>query len=170
MAKPGLDLIHIIRQTARKLETSKHYQWGHMGACNCGFLAQEVTQLTKEEIHRRAMLGHGDWSEQLNDYCPVNGLLFDDIISKLIELGFDTSDLQHLERLSDPVILRALPHERRTLRHNVRSDVVLYMKVWAELLEEELTKNITVPAIQAAGLVTEASRHLEGVGTPITPI
>jgi hypothetical protein len=147
MAKPSLELIQVIRRAARKLETSPNYQWGHMGACNCGFLAQEVTQLTKEEIHRRAMLGQGDWSEQLNDYCPANGLPFDDVISKLIGLGFDTTDLQHLERLSNPAILRALPPEKRNLMYNMRADVVLYMKMWAEQLEDELVKNITIPAI-----------------------
>ena len=146
MAKPSLELIRVIRQAARKLEASPHYQWGHMGACNCGFLAQEVTQFTKEEIHKRAMLGLGDWSEQLNDYCPANGLPFDDVISRLIGLGFNTTDLQHLERLSNPAILRALPPEKRNPLYNSRADVVLYMKVWAEQLEEELIKGITIPA------------------------
>jgi len=135
MAKPSLELIQAIRQAARKLEASPRYQWGHMGACNCGFLAQEVTQLTKEDIHKRAMLGQGDWSEQLNDYCPTNGLPFDEVISKLIRLGFDTIDLQHLERLSNPAILRALPADKRNLMYNRKADVVLYMKVWAEQLE-----------------------------------
>ena len=145
MAKPSLELIQVIRHAARKLEASSHYQWGHMGACNCGFLAQEVTQLTREEIHRRAMLGQGDWSEQLNDYCPANGLPFDDVISRLIGLGFDTTDLQHLERLSNPGILRAIPPHQLNLIYNVRADVVLYMKVWAEQLEVELIKDITIP-------------------------
>jgi glutaredoxin-related protein len=69
MEKPSLPLIMAIRSAAVKLESSTIYQWGHMGACNCGFLAQEVTKLTKEEIHARAMMRHGDWTEQLNDYC-----------------------------------------------------------------------------------------------------
>jgi hypothetical protein len=34
-----------------------------MGACNCGFLAQEITHLRKAEIHSRAMQSTGDWNE-----------------------------------------------------------------------------------------------------------
>jgi hypothetical protein len=67
MAKASLELIEALRKTANKLTNSNNYQWGHMGACNCGFLAQEVTQFRKEEIHARAMQRYGDWSEQLND-------------------------------------------------------------------------------------------------------
>ncbi len=147
MARPSLELVQVIRNAARKLEASSQYQWGHMGACNCGFLAQEVTRLSKDEIHRRAMLGQGDWSEQLNDYCAANGFLFDDVIAKLIGIGFDTSDLLHLERLSNPAILRALPSDKRHPVDNVKADVALYMKVWAEQLEEELVRNITIPVM-----------------------
>src|SRR5277367_1562502 len=121
MAKPSLELIRVLRMAARKLEASPCYQWGHMGACNCGFLAQEVTLLTQAEIHQRAMQGCGDWSEQLNDYCPVNGLPFDAVISALVAIGFDTDDLKHLERLSDPGILMNLPTEERDLIHNVKA-------------------------------------------------
>ena len=138
MAIPSLELIRTLRRASYHLEASTKYQWGHMGACNCGFLAQEVTKLTQAEIHSRAMLRHGDWSEQLNDYCPIHGLPFDDIISDLIALGFDSEDLKHLERLSDPIILHSLPTDQRKLRHNVKADVVKYMKTWAGLLEEEL--------------------------------
>ena len=60
MAKASEDLIQSLRVTARNIERNSTYQWGHMGACNCGFLAQEVTKLTKDEIHRRAMERHGD--------------------------------------------------------------------------------------------------------------
>ena len=66
MAKASEDLIQSLRVTARNIERNSTYQWGHMGACNCGFLAQEVTKLTKDEIHRRAMERYGNWSEHLN--------------------------------------------------------------------------------------------------------
>src|SRR6478736_5494778 len=104
MAKATETLIEALRNTSRSIEKSSLYQWGHMGACNCGFLAQEVTKLTKAEIHRMAMQSSSDWSEYLNDYCPVNGLPCDDRFSKLIDSGFDSDDLKHLEKLSDPKI------------------------------------------------------------------
>lgn len=156
MAKPSLEIIETLRNAAQKIKESENYQWGHMGACNCGFLAQEVTKLTKAEIHRRAMERHGDWTEHLNDYCPVNGLPFDDIISELIAFGFDSSDLKHLEKLSDPNILRVLSFAERNLQHNVKQDVVSYLKVWINLLEDELVANIKIELPEMKGSLMEA--------------
>ncbi len=148
MAKPSLKLIEAIRAATRKLEGSASYQWGHMGVCNCGFLAQEVTKLTKQEIHRRAMMRHGDWSEQLNDYCPTSGLPMDEPISELIAFGFDSEDLKHLERLSDQRILLAIPFSERNLHFNIKADVVRYMKTWADMLEDELLKKVSLSLLE----------------------
>lgn len=146
MAKASIEIITILRNTLNRIATSKDYQWGHMGACNCGFLAQEVTHLRKAEIHQRAMLGHGDWNEQLNDYCPTSGLPMDDLIGNLLAAGFDVDDLKHLERLSSPEVLRALPIEHRNPRQNVKQDVVLYISTWARLLEQKLIEKVTLPS------------------------
>jgi hypothetical protein len=145
MATASLEIIEALRSTASALEKSNTYQWGHMGACNCGFLAQQITRLKKEDIHQRAMQGHGDWSEQLNDYCPTSGLLFDDLISTMLAFGFDRDDLKHLERLSDARILRHLSLEQRNLQYNKRDDVVLYLRTWAEALENELLDSVKLP-------------------------
>jgi hypothetical protein len=115
-----------------------------MGACNCGFLAQEVTHLTKKQIHERAMFGRGDWSEQLNDYCANSGLPMDSVISELLEFGFDIDDLRHLERLSDERVLGMLPPGERHLRHNQNADAVKYLLAWANLLEQTLLQQIRV--------------------------
>lgn len=144
MAAISVALIEVLRNTSRKLESSSNYQWGHMGLCNCGFLAQEITKLTKEEIHRRAMQRHGDWSEQLNDYCPTSGLPMDDLISELIEFGFTREELTHLERLSDPTVLGELPFEQRNLKHNLKMDVVKYLNAWANTLERKLVEQINI--------------------------
>ena len=155
MAKVSIQLVQVLKNTARNINGNPIYQWGHMGACNCGFLAQEVTKLTKEEIHRRAMQRHGDWTEHLNDYCQINGLPFDDVISELIAFGFDSVDLKHLEKLSDPNILRTIPPAERNLRHNIKQDVVKYLKAWINLLEEELlaTIKIELPETEASFMV-----------------
>lgn len=145
MARISLNLISAVRAAAKKLEESTNYEWGHMGACNCGFLAQQVTKLTKAEIHRRAMMSSGDWSEQLNDYCPTSGLPMDDLISDLLAFGFDADELKHLERLSDKEVLEKLPLSERYLKHNVKADAVKYMRTWANLLEEKLLQNIKLP-------------------------
>jgi hypothetical protein len=147
MATPTLPLITALRNTARTLENSPTYQWGHMGSCNCGHLAQEITTLTKEEIHRRAMMRHGDWNDQLNDYCPTSGLPIDEVISQMMALGLHAQDLMHLERLSDPYILQFFPPEERWLQHNRKDDVVKYLLMWARTLEEALLKNIKIPLI-----------------------
>lgn len=130
-------IVAALRATAAQLERSEDYQWGHMGACNCGFLAQVVTRLSRKEIHSYAMTGHGDWSEQLNDYCPSSGLPMDGLISALLEFGFDRDELAHLERLSSPSILRRFALKDRNLKHNDKADVIKYMNAWADMLEEE---------------------------------
>ncbi len=140
IARP--ELIEAIRKTARALEKASDYQWGHMGACNCGFLARQVTARSREEIHNHAMHRHGDWSDQLNDYCPESGLPMDTLIDELVAFGFTLSDLKHLERLSDEKILEHLPGGKRYLKHNIKDDVVLYLRTWASMLEDEwLEKN-----------------------------
>ena len=136
-------MIHAIRNTARQLAKDDQYQWGHMGACNCGFLAQEVTRMNKDAIHRCAMEGHGDWSEQLNDYCPTSGLKMDQLISELIAFGFEPDDLKHLERLSDTCITRKNA-SLNDLHFNVKKDVIAYMNCWADHLEECLLEPISI--------------------------
>jgi hypothetical protein len=144
MAKITFEIIQALRDTAAYLRSSEQYQWGHMGACNCGYLCQTVTRIDKAEIHRRALRGHGDWSEQLNDYCPTSGLPFDDIISALLKKGFDIDDLKHLERLCDPAVLAAVPGNR-LLRHNHKEDVIIYLNVWADLIEQQMVERILLP-------------------------
>ena len=144
MAQVSSAVVHTLRATAAKIESDTRYQWGHMGLCNCGFLAQEITKLTKTEIHTRAMQRHGDWTEQLNDYCPTSGLPMDQIIDELIAFGFSADDLRHLEKLSDGQILRSLPIHERNLHHNSKRDVVKYLRTWANLVEEQLLGQITL--------------------------
>lgn len=148
MANPIM--IEALRRAASKLAHSNDYQWGHMGLCNCGFLAQQITALTKSEIHSRAMLKQGDWSEQLNDYCPTSGLPMDELITELLATGFTRENLQNLERLADPEVLRHMPTNRQNPKHNVKQDVILYMTTWATCLENELLNRITLPEISAS--------------------
>lgn len=145
MAKANVKLIQALRNTAKQLEQADNYQWGHMGSCNCGFLAQEISKLSKDQIHSRAMQKYGDWNDQLNDYCPTSGMLMDDLITEMLNVGLDTDDLKHLEKLSDTNVLRRLPLEERHLSHNYKSDVVKYIKTWVSLLEEQLTAGVDVP-------------------------
>ncbi len=149
MAKPTPALIDAIRKTARKLQTSTAYQWGHMGSCNCGHLVQEITKLSRAQIHDYAMRTRGgDWSEQALDYCPTSGYLMDQVISIMLDAGMDLPDFEHLEKLSDKRVLNRLPYELRHLRYNNLADVVTYMNTWADLLQEELIQHVKLPSIK----------------------
>lgn len=146
-------MIVALRQAAQHVAGSDSYEWGNMGGCNCGHVAQAVTGLTRGEIHRAAMARYGDWATQLRDYCPNSGLPLDVIIDRMLEMGFTRQDLAHLERLSDPHILEQLAADARHLRHNVREDVVVYLTGWANLLEADLLKSLSLsPEMEGAQL------------------
>lgn len=139
MAKANPKLIEALQKTIQKLENGEKYQWGHMGSCNCGHLAQELTNLSKAEIHEYALMTRsGDWADQVSAFCANSGLHMDIIIDEMLRHGLTRQDLIHLERLSDQKILRRLPMEERYLKHNKKDDVIKYFKTWLEVLEEEL--------------------------------
>lgn len=146
MARPNPELIDALRRTAKKLTEGAPYQWGHMGGCNCGNLAQELTKLSKDQIHAYAMQRYGDWNEQVDDYCTTSFMPIDLVISEMLGAGLALEDLKHLEKLSDRQVLQRFPLEKRFLKHNVRNDVVAYMNEWANLLEEQLLEKIKLPS------------------------
>jgi adenylate kinase family enzyme len=129
-------LILALRMTALRLDSGAPFRWTHMGACICGNLAQTVTHLSAADIHRAALQKAGDWGEQAYDYCPASGLPMDHIMGTLLQLGLGPADIRHLERLSDPYVLRRLPVEQQMLNRLERSDVILYLTTWADLLQE----------------------------------
>ncbi len=154
---PSLHLVDALRRTARKLNAGVAYQWGHMGSCNCGNLAQELTTLTKAEIHAFALQGRGDWREQVEEFCPTSGLPMDLLIAEMLTKGLTTSDLQNLERLSDKRVLARIPFERRNeMHHNRRDDVVLYLNAWANLVEETLLEAVELPDWKAPRTVANS--------------
>ena len=128
------DLVIALRLTSDRLANDTSYQWGHMGMCNCGHLAQSITGLTPAEIHSSAMTRFGDWEQQANDYCPTSGQLIDHILPAMFSLGLTRSDIRNLEKLADDDVVRRMG---RYPKHNVREDVLDYMRTWAEMLEEK---------------------------------
>jgi len=139
MARANRELVSVLRATATRLKAGAPYRWTHMGACNCGHLAQTVTQLTAEDIRRYALERRGEWAEQGLEFCPASGYPMDAILSALFGLGLSSDDLGQLEKLSDPAVLRRIPSELRTqLSYRERDHVVLYMRTFADVLEEQL--------------------------------
>lgn len=140
MARANPELVDALRRTIERLASDTRYAWGHMGRCNCGHLAQSITGLTAEEIHASALVREGDWEEQANRYCPTSGLLIDTVLAAMVGLGLTRDDVRHLERLSDPRVLRRAGASH--LRFNDRGDALRYMRAWAELLEEQLSPEL----------------------------
>ena len=146
MAQPTLQIIDALRKTVTQLENGNRYEWGHMGSCNCGNLAQTITSFSRAEIQKFALEKQGDWSEQLTDYCPTSGFPMDLMIQKMIDFGFTKQDLHHLEWLSDTDIL--LKMNVSYLNRNLKSDTILYLKTWANMLEDVLIDNIKLPNLE----------------------
>ncbi len=140
MAYANPRLIRALRITAERLRGGAPYQWGHHGMCNCGQLAQTITQRSRREIHEAALARGGEWRDRARDYCPTSGLPIDGIVRELLEVGLGPGDLADLEYLADDRIVRrvaVLDGERRELRRNHRDDVIAYLEAWASLLDEE---------------------------------
>ena len=134
MATPSRELIAALHETAGRLAQDASYQWGHMGMCNCGHLAQAITGLRQAEIHDSALVREGDWEQQAKDYCPTSGRMIDSILATMFALGLTRDDIRHLEKLTDPAVVRETGH----LRFNKRDDVITYLRAWASVLERRL--------------------------------
>jgi hypothetical protein len=155
MATSSSKIITALRKTASQLENGNRYEWGHMGSCNCGNLAQTITSFSRAEIQKYALQKRGDWSEQLIDYCPTSGYPMDLIIEKMIDFGFTRDDLRHLEWLSDTAILSKIGVT--FLNRNIKSDTILYLKNWANLLEDQLIETIKLPSFET---MTKSSKFV----------
>lgn len=149
MATANLKVIQALRATATSIVNSGRYEWGHMGNCNCGHLAQTITPFSRAEIQRFALQKKGDWNEQVLDFCPTSGYPMDLIIASMLEFGFTAADLRQLETLSDPEILNQA--QVPFLNKNVLTDTVKYLNAWADLLESQWIElqlpTITLPAM-----------------------
>ena len=137
MLKASRKLINAIKKSAKKLRSNSTYSWGHLGSCNCGHLVQSLTKLNKDEIHEAALNGNGDWSEISRNYCDTSGLKIDKIITIMLNEGLNIEDIEYLENLSNPRIIRRMKVDIKSLRRNDRHYVINYLEVWAEILEEK---------------------------------
>ncbi len=159
MSRALIEALHVV---AERLERGAPYQWGHMGQCNCGHLAQVVSRRTAADIHRSAIARNtGEWSEHANDRCPSTGALIDDVFDDLLAIGLTRQDIVHLEHLDDP---RVVARVGRALRKNQRADAVDYVRAWAGLLSEELQ-----PVLVAAAPVDALADVLPDVLADVAP-
>lgn len=145
MAKANPELIAAMRRAADAIEKKKNYQWGHMGHCNCGHLAQELSELSPAEIHKIAMQRSGDWNDQCEDYCSTSNMPIDILISELLTKGLSIEDLMNLEKLADSKVVASMKAEFGYLEKNNPQHVCGYLRHWAAILEEEYLKDEKVP-------------------------
>ncbi|MBF2053383.1 MAG: hypothetical protein IGS03_07965 [Candidatus Sericytochromatia bacterium] len=138
MAIASERLIDVLRQTVVALKDSDQYQWGHSGACNCGHLAQVLTGYDKAQIHYWAMQKGGDWTDNAGEYCDSSGYEIDRVIEIMLQAGLQIEDIQDIENLSNPRVLRSLPPDQRQLQRHLKADVVKYFEAWIHLLQSEL--------------------------------
>jgi hypothetical protein len=172
-------LIGALRETAARLgQATTVYRWSHFAHCNCGHLAQTVTQLAPPAIYQAAMREVGDWGEQARtvafappqpdygdrpaldegaweppdvDQCPVARRSMDRIFAELFAWGLEPADMGALERLSDSAVRRRLGTNTVDYAHGERSNVIAYLLAWADLLEEQLARDAHAPASQPGG-------------------
>lgn len=140
-----------------------------MGSCNCGHLAQVLTQRSRAEIHRLALEKAGDWGQQAVEHCPVSGLPMDHILTTMMDAGMTDQDINDLERLASTRVRRSLGTEGRSLDYRRRSDVVTYMRAWANLLAEEQWGGLNAPAPEIDRLARAGEVRSERAATDTSP-
>jgi len=148
MAHPNIKLIQTLQQAARNLRSGADYSWGHHGSCNCGHVLQVVTQLNESQILEYAQTMYGEWTEIAEEYCGISNAPVYLLLSELEKLGLTPTDIHNLEYLEDRIVLENLPGGFRWLRKNVREDVVLYFETLADMLKEELLKQVQIPQFE----------------------
>lgn len=160
MAKPSIELVGALRETAKRLQDGVHYAWGHHGACNCGNLLQVITHLDEADILTRAHTGAGEWTEIAEETCAVSGAPVGLLLSTLEAAGLTPTDIHHIEYLDDRAVLQYLPGGFRWLKKNNRLDVIAYFTAFANLLEEKLLQEINIAAVIFSGS-DKANRQLQ---------
>ena len=145
-------LVEALTTVADRLAQGAAYQWGHMGQCNCGHLAQVVTKRTAAAIHQSAISrATGEWSEHAFDYCQGSGALIDDVVDDLLAIGLNRDDIVHLENLSDA---RVLARVGRPLARHVREDAIAYFRAFAELVSSSMP--VPLPTRESVALANAA--------------
>lgn len=135
-------LMNFLEKSVHLLRNSPHYEWGHSGSCNCGHLAQAITEQSPAQIHRWSQEKAGDWSEKAKAYCQSSGYKIDAVISTMLSQGLRLEDIQHIEYLSHPEVVSQLPAGKRSLRRNNKEDVILYFETWIQVLQQQASGSL----------------------------
>jgi len=121
------------------------YEWNDRTRCNCGIVARQVLQTDARGLKRALppILDQGtflpSWRAMTQTYCSDTGLPRNEVFARLLEAGLRPVDFSHLEDLAHPEIIQRLNSTRRTnspVIKSKKSDVIAYLRAWAEGIEE----------------------------------
>ena len=95
----------------------------------------------------------------------------------MLDEGLNIEDIEYLENLSDPRIIRRMKVDIKSFRRNDRLFVINYLEVWAEILEEKSViksqKNALNDQLQSTDIYgkqeSETDKELNGLTTKPTP-
>lgn len=151
-------LITALRTAASALESGRFsYSWSNPASCNCGVLAcsllgKSMAGMTREVdffVHDRNK--NATWRHNTGVFCPITGIPENTLFRTLFSFGLTTKDFGELEYLSNPEVLarfplvpqrrkwwqfRVSPPQEISLNYKNANDAAIYMRVWANLLEE----------------------------------
>jgi hypothetical protein len=153
-------LISALRETAQALEDGTfNYLWTKATHCNCGSLFCALTGKIPSELSLQIPelpTGmKGSWNNIIGNYCPIAGKPQNALLSYLLECGLTKLDIINLEYLKDQKVLDRIdftkfkrpkrkwyqfkerPIEKK-LDYANKQHVVVYMRAWADLLEEKV--------------------------------
>lgn len=101
-------LIDGLRKSADRLESDPHqYEWIDRTSCNCGILAQAITNMDRGQLSTALKELHpGSWTEIANDRksCSITGLPMNFVVRSLLDAGMTWRDFSELECLSNKKI------------------------------------------------------------------
>ena len=121
------------------------YEWNDRTRCNCGIVARQVLQTDARGLKRALppILDQGtflpSWRAMTETYCSDTGLPRNEVFARLLTAGLRPVDFSHLEDLAHPEILQRMTAHRRTkasVLKSRKSDVIAYLRTWAEGIEE----------------------------------
>jgi hypothetical protein len=94
--------------------------------------------LSAPDYGSRPAIDEGAWEPEDLGVCAVSELSMTQIFAELAAWGLEARDVESLERLDDPEVRRRLGTHTLDFLRSDRTNVILYMRAWADVLEERL--------------------------------
>ena len=124
-------------------------------------IIQAILPTADHLVHKRALTHANDVRYIMREHIGICNMISSD------------HDIEYLENLSDPRIIRRMKVDIKSLRRNDRLFVINYLEVWAEILEEKIViksqKNALNDQLQSTDIYGkqefETDKELNGLAT-----